>query len=155
MTNADDVELPGSAGPPADLLIGNPEREAAQDALETHLIDGRLDAAEHERRSQACELARTQAELRQIFADLPAPHPALPSNAVPPAARDDDDSIPPVAVAGCLVLGLGIPVAIVCGVVYGAWWALAVPVAVPAAMAYIEQLRTRPSGTTERAGGDL
>ena len=138
MIDADDVEPDGSA----DLRIGTPERQAAEDALEAHLIAKRLDPGEHDRRVAACRSARTRAELLGIFADLPLPHPEFPAVAAPPATEDDD--IPPAVVAGCLALGLGLPVAIVLGIVYGTWWALAVPVAVTVAMGYVEQLRTRP-----------
>ena len=141
MISADDLDPAGGPPDPADLRIGTPERQMAIEALETHLTAQRLDSAEYERRVQACERARTQAELLRIFADLPVPHPQLPSAAPRPATPEEDDNLPPVAVAGCLTLGLGVPVAIVFGVVYGAWWALAVPVAVTVVMSYAEHLR--------------
>ncbi|MFE0588281.1 DUF1707 domain-containing protein [Micromonospora echinospora] len=137
MTNADG---PGTHPSPA-LRIGAPERQVARDALEVHLDEERLDADEFARRIAACEQAVDQTELLRIFADLPAPRPQLPS-AEAPAETDED--MPPAVLAGCLSLGLGIPVAIVVGAVYGAWWALAVPVAVTVAMAYADHLR-RPS----------
>ncbi|GAA0813176.1 DUF1707 SHOCT-like domain-containing protein [Spirilliplanes yamanashiensis] len=133
MTGAGDTE-------PTDLRIGVPERQLAIEALESHLTAQRLDPAEFEQRVDACDRARTRAELLRVFADLPAPHPPLPP-AVPPPAEPDDDDIPPAAVAGCLTLGLGIPVAVVFGIVYGAWWTLAVPVAVTVVMSYAEHLR--------------
>jgi hypothetical protein len=134
VTSADDT------GHPSDLRIGAPERETARLALETHLIEQRLNAAEHERRLQACDLADTRSELLRIFHDLPAPHPDLPAiPADPPdrSAPDDDDDIPPAAVSGCILVGLGIPVAIVLGFVYGAWWTLAVPVFLTAVVPYL------------------
>ncbi|MEV4656680.1 DUF1707 domain-containing protein [Micromonospora sp. NPDC049301] len=127
-------------GPSAEVRIGTPERRAAEVALEVHLSEKRLDSDEFERRTEACEQASNQGELLRVFADLPVPHPELPSSAVPSTELDDD--IPPLALAGCLALGLGLPVAIVLGWVYGTWWALAVPVAVTVAMAYVEHLRT-------------
>ncbi|MFI6231370.1 DUF1707 domain-containing protein [Micromonospora echinospora] len=144
MTNADG---PGTHPPPA-LRIGAPERQVARDALEVHLDEERLDADEFARRIAACEQAADQTELLRIFADLPAPRPQLPS-AEAPAEADED--IPPGPLAGCLALGLGIPVAIVVGAVYGAWWALAVPVAVTVTMAYVEHLR-RPAPDRTRDG---
>ena len=144
MISADDLEPQGGTHHPADLRIGTPERQVAIEALEAHLIAKRLDSAEYERRVQGCELARTQAELLRIFEDLPAPHPQLPSAAAPSAEPEDSGDMPPVAVAGCLTLGLGTPVALVLGFVYGTWWALAVPVAVTVAMAYVEHLRAGP-----------
>ncbi|WP_285786495.1 DUF1707 domain-containing protein [Micromonospora sp. NBRC 101691] len=138
-----------SGGPPPEVRIGVPERRAAEDALEIHLDEERLDVDEFERRIAACQQAGNQTELLRIFADLPAPHPQMPSSA--DSAAEPDEDIPPGALAGCLTLGLGLPVAIVCGVVYGTWWALAVPVAVTVAMAYAEHLR-RPSPNRTRDG---
>lgn len=146
MVNADDTEPAGGTHDSATLRIGTPERQVAVEALEAHLIAKRLDSAEYERRVEGCELARTQAELLQIFHDLPAPRPQLPSTAAPSAEPEDDESMPPVAVAGCLTLGLGVPVAVVLGFVYGTWWALVVPVAVAVAMSYVEHLRAGPRG---------
>ncbi|SCL22378.1 protein of unknown function [Micromonospora pallida] len=139
MHSADDRgSRPGE--PPPEVRIGTPERRAAEAALEVHLGEKRLDPDEFERRVRACRLARHQTELVRIFADLPAPHPELPS-AAPASRAEPDEDMPPVAVAGCLTLGLGLPVAVVLGVVYGTWWALAVPVAMTVAMTYIEHLR--------------
>jgi Domain of unknown function (DUF1707) len=140
------VEPQCSRPDPSDLRIGNPERQMAIEALETHLTAKRLNSAEYEQRIESCELARTQAELLRIFYDLPAPHPQLPSAAAQAAEPEDGDDIPPVAVTGCLTLGLGIPVAVVLGIAYGAWWALAVPVAVTVAMSYVALLRAEPRG---------
>ncbi|MEV4481454.1 DUF1707 domain-containing protein [Micromonospora coxensis] len=143
-------------GPLPEVRIGTPERRAAEAALEVHLSERRLDSDEFERRVAACEQASTQAELLRVFADLPAPHPAMPSAVVRPTEPEDDD-IPPVAVAGCLALGLGLPVAIVLGWVYGTWWALAVPVVATVVMAYVEHLRTtprRPDGSGDARTSD-
>ncbi|WBB68269.1 DUF1707 domain-containing protein [Micromonospora sp. WMMD812] len=135
------------SGPSPELRIGTPERRAAEDALEIHLSEKRLDSDEFDRRVEACEQASNQAELLRIFADLPTPHPEMPSSAASPAEFEGD--VPPIAVAGCLTLGLGLPVAIVLGWVYGTWWALAVPVAATVAMAYIEHLRKPPRSPVE------
>ncbi|MGN9808858.1 DUF1707 SHOCT-like domain-containing protein [Micromonospora sp. BQ11] len=140
MTSPDDHGVDPSA-PSPDIRIGTPERRAAEFALEVHLSEKRLDAEEFERRVEACQHASNQAELFRIFADLPAPHPAMPSSAVAPTRADQDMDIPPGVVPGCLTLGLGIPVAVVLGFAYGTWWALAVPVAVTVAMTYVEHLR--------------
>ena len=134
--DADPVEYQ----PPPDTLIGAPERESAQEALDEHLIAQRIDPPEHERRVEAVQQARTRSELLLVFADLPVPHPELPPTA-PPPAQPEEDTPPPVFLAGCLLLALGLPVAVVLGFAYGTWWALAVPVAVTVAMAYIEHLR--------------
>ncbi|MFF5081169.1 DUF1707 domain-containing protein [Actinoplanes sp. NPDC000266] len=124
--------------PAPDLLIGTPERDSAQEALEEHLAEKRLDRAEYERRAEAARQARTRSELSRIFADLPLPHPELP-----PASPDpgEDDTPPPLFLAGCLTLALGIPLAVVLGFAYGMWWLLAVPVVLTVAMTYVEHLR--------------
>lgn len=109
----------------AGWLIGTPEREAARRALDVHLADDRLNQIEYQRRLGACQEARTRAELLQVFADLPEPHPELPGD-----DADSDEDMPALAVAGCATIALGMPVAIVLGIIYGAWWGLAVPVAV-------------------------
>jgi hypothetical protein len=142
--SADDIEPSGVPHDTAHLRIGTPEQQVAIEALGTHLTAKRLDATEYERRVQSCELARTRAELLRIFDDLPAPRPLLPPVAAPATASSDDDDIPPVAVVGCLTVGLGVPVAVVLGFVYGAWWVLAVPVAVTVTMICIEHLRSAP-----------
>ncbi|GIJ23996.1 hypothetical protein Vlu01_46200 [Micromonospora lutea] len=51
--------------------------------------------------------------------------------------------MPPLAVAVCLALLLGLPVTVVLGFVYGAWWSLAVPVALSVALVYTEHLLRR------------
>lgn len=137
-----------------DRLIGTPERASARQALQAHLAEKRLDPAEYERRLEATSLARTQSELLRVFADLPLPHPQLPPETAPPVAAPDDEP-PAVFFAGCLTLGLGLPVAVVLGFAYGIWWSLAVPVVVTVAMAYIEHLRTpRPPQRNEPQGDE-
>lgn len=137
MTNVDDLvrDRDGSA---ADLRIGAPERESAREALEEHLLAERLDAAEHDQRWAACETARTQSELLHVFADLPAPHPDLSGSPAP--STDDDEEISLLGWTVGLALILGLPVAVVLGFAYHAWWSLAVPVGVSVAMLYTEHL---------------
>lgn len=106
-------------------LIGTPERELARRALDVHLAEDRLSEIDYHRRLGACQEARTRAELLEVFADLPEPRPDLPD-----LHSDSDEDMPALAVAGCATIGLGLPVAIVLGIIYGAWWGLAVPVAV-------------------------
>ncbi|MEO6703925.1 MAG: DUF1707 domain-containing protein [Jatrophihabitantaceae bacterium] len=57
-----------------DYRIGTAEREAAIRALEEHLVAGRLDVDEYGQRSAQASVARTAADLRPLFADLPVPH---------------------------------------------------------------------------------
>ena len=55
-------------------------------ALDAHWQEGRLDPAEHERRTTAARAARTRAELDALFADLPdraAPRGAAPTTMRP------------------------------------------------------------------------
>jgi hypothetical protein len=51
--------------------VGNAEREAAVQALNQHWQAGRLDPAEHERRTTAAYAAVTRADLDALFNDLP------------------------------------------------------------------------------------
>ncbi|MEP6649213.1 MAG: DUF1707 domain-containing protein [Lapillicoccus sp.] len=56
--------------------VGNAEREAAIEALNQHWQAGRLDPAEHERRTTAAYAAVTRGDLDALFADLPGGDPA-------------------------------------------------------------------------------
>jgi Domain of unknown function (DUF1707) len=142
-------------GPEPDLRIGRPEREAAREALEEHLAVERLDSVEYEQRWAACQVARTQAELLHAFVDLPAPHPELPGVPRTPPGPETDDDIPSIAVPVCITLLLGLPVATVLGFVYGAWWGLAVPVAISVAMLYAEHLLTQSRQAHANVGPDI
>jgi len=53
------------------LRIGDAERDAAIAALSRHFTDGRLTQAEHEERAGLALKARTGADLRALFTDLP------------------------------------------------------------------------------------
>ena len=50
-------------------------------ALGEHMSTGRLDLDEFDLRSAKAGSARTVGELKQLFADLPAPYPPLPEQA--------------------------------------------------------------------------
>src|SRR3954465_15231746 len=69
------------------------------DALGEHLSSGRIDLDEFGTRSAQVSQARTVGDLRELFVDLPAPHPTLPGHAAPPAppprARRPPASPPP------------------------------------------------------------
>lgn len=67
------------------LRASNAERESALRILATHFADGRLERAEFDERTDAALAARTQDQLRTLFADLPGPTPVPP--AVPEHAR--------------------------------------------------------------------
>ncbi len=64
------------------LRASDAEREAALRVLAKHFADGRLERAEFDERADAAFAARTQDQLRTLFADLPGPAP------VPPAAHE-------------------------------------------------------------------
>jgi Flp pilus assembly protein TadB len=53
------------------------DRRIALRALAEHRAEEHLSAAEHDRRRDLAERARTVGELRALFTDLPAPHPLL------------------------------------------------------------------------------
>ncbi len=54
------------------LRVGDEERTAAIEALNEHWRGGRLDPAEHERRTTAAHAAVTRGDLDSLFTDLPA-----------------------------------------------------------------------------------
>ena len=141
--------LPGSD--PSNIRIGDAERNSAMDALGEHLSSGRIDLDEFGTRSAMVSQARTVADLRAQFTDLPAPHPTLPGPAPairatyePPAssqyevARPADNRTVAQRMAGTAVAASGIIAAILffalhlpwyifllpalVGVITGAWW---------------------------------
>lgn len=62
---------------PVPMRIGDAERADAAGALQEHFALGRLDDEELEERSAALWRARYADDLRPLFDDLPAPHPAV------------------------------------------------------------------------------
>lgn len=68
---------------PAEIRVGDAEREDALRALGEHLSAGRLDIDEYGERTAKVAAAKTRGELLTLFADLPAPRPDL-SEARPP-----------------------------------------------------------------------
>ncbi len=72
---------------PADpdaLRIGTQEREDAVRVLGDHFAAGRLAVDEYEKRVTEALEAQTRAQLRPLFADLPAPYPAFMLPPLPP-----------------------------------------------------------------------
>jgi Domain of unknown function (DUF1707) len=65
--------------------VGDSEREAAIAALNQHWQAGRLDPAEHERRTTAAYAAVTRGDLDALFADLPGGDPVTRSTDATPA----------------------------------------------------------------------
>lgn len=89
------------------LRIGTAERESAVKILGEHMSEGRLSLEEYEERMSAALDARTQADLKALFTDLPGPHPWFmqpPSVAVPalppPSGPPMSGHAAPPAVAG-------------------------------------------------------
>lgn len=68
------------------LRIGDAERDAAIAALARHFADGRLTQAEHEERTSLALKAKTGADLRALFTDLPLLHDPPPPEPTPWAA---------------------------------------------------------------------
>ena len=88
------------------LRIGDAERDAAVAALTRHFTEGRLTQPEHEERIEAAIRARTGADLRRLFADLPRLGEPLP-----PVRRDRGSPsraivVSPLVVALMLALGV-------------------------------------------------
>jgi Domain of unknown function (DUF1707) len=109
-----------------DIRISDAERTLAIDALGEHLATGRLDSMDYDERRGQVAAARTRAQLEELFADLPAPHPDL-STAVPPGkpvpAKPEDTRMSAVLDGvGATVLFLGVPGAIALTIAFGMWW---------------------------------
>lgn len=65
--------------------IGDRERAAAASALGEHFAEGRLTREEYDERSSQVWSAKTAADLRPLFADLPPVGDTQPRMARPPA----------------------------------------------------------------------
>lgn len=83
-SSSDDAGLPARPSLASGQRIGDAERAEAAEALGEHFAAGRLDHSEFDVRLDAAYTARTAADLLPLFADLPAPVPAL----VRPAPSD-------------------------------------------------------------------
>jgi Domain of unknown function (DUF1707) len=70
-----------------EVRIGDAERDAAVASLGEHYAAGRLTREEYDERSDLALKARTAAQLRPLFADLPGPRPDPRPNPEPWAAR--------------------------------------------------------------------
>jgi hypothetical protein len=79
---------------PADLRIGDVERESAMTALGEHMSSGRLNIDEYGDRSAQVTTAKTRGELLALFADLPAPHPTFGGAAATPAPAQEPETAP-------------------------------------------------------------
>ncbi|HVK20104.1 MAG TPA: DUF1707 domain-containing protein [Actinokineospora sp.] len=88
------------------IRVGTAEREAAIAELGEHFSAGRLEIAEYEQRCGVAATARTQAELRLLFDDLPT-HAALAPAQAGPLIRNDNprDTKKMFIVFGLVALG--------------------------------------------------
>ncbi|HET8605226.1 MAG TPA: DUF1707 domain-containing protein [Marmoricola sp.] len=94
---------------PDQLRIADTEREAAVASLGEHYAVGRLTREEYDQRCEAAWAARTTAELRPLFVDLPGPHQQptrAPRRGMPPRVR----SRWPVPLVAVLAILLGLSV---------------------------------------------
>ena len=110
------------------MRIGDLERESAARALGEHFAAGRLTKEEFDERADRAWKARTGAELRPLFADLPAPHPgtrmtSAPSGASAPSrpAGRRFPVVPVFLLALGLVLLTHAPGAVIL-LLLGVWW---------------------------------
>jgi len=74
-----------------DLRLSDAERAEAAQVLADHHVAGRLDIDEHEERVARVWAARYAADLRPVFDDLPAPHPAAIGGSLERRAGDGVD----------------------------------------------------------------
>jgi hypothetical protein len=109
MTHTTRTDVPGSTvgrtrgWTDGAIRASDDEREAALQDLGRHFATGRLDRAEFDERSEAAFAARTRADLRRLFADLPEGSPR--PDARTPRRGDSrlPGGVPLIAVASVLV----------------------------------------------------
>jgi hypothetical protein len=83
--------------------VDSADRKVALRALAEHHAEDRLPDGEHDRRRDLVRTARTRADLRALFADLPPPHPLI--GAVPVAGGAGSGLGAVVGSGGLFVLG--------------------------------------------------
>lgn len=88
---------------PDRLRIGDAERERAVAALGEHYAVGRLTREEYDERCEAAWAARTGADLRPLFADLPGPRQEAPPRSGAPARARGWWPIPVLPVLAILI----------------------------------------------------
>ena len=69
------------------LRLGDAEREQASALLRDHYAEGRIDTEEYSERLDVVWAARTRADLRPVFADLPGPGAGGRSLSTPQSRR--------------------------------------------------------------------
>jgi hypothetical protein len=85
------------------IRIADADREAAVKALGEHYAVGRLTREEYDERCEAAWAARTGADLRPLFADLPGPRLEAPPRTPVPARTRGWWPIPLLPVLAILV----------------------------------------------------
>ncbi|MFL6126662.1 DUF1707 domain-containing protein [Actinophytocola sp.] len=75
--DADDEDADDDAEDEDAAWVDSTDRKTAIRALAEHRAEEHLSPAEHDRRRDLAQRARTVGDLRALFADLPAPHPLL------------------------------------------------------------------------------
>ena len=111
--------------------IGAAERDAAVEALRTHLAAGRLTPEEYEERSVTAGRARTWAEIAPLFADLPEPRPGPVAAALTRSAPSGTGALPALSEAAKeRIMAVTPMAALVLFFVTRSWlWFLAIPIA--------------------------
>jgi hypothetical protein len=108
------------------------------DALGEHLSSGRIDLDEFGTRSAQVTQARTVADLRALFVDLPDPHPTLPGPVPAPRAaverrpgstpaRSDDGRTPAQRMASAAIAVSGILATILFFALHLPWYIFLLP----------------------------
>ncbi|WP_436491886.1 DUF1707 SHOCT-like domain-containing protein [Actinokineospora sp. HUAS TT18] len=115
------------------LRVGTAEREAAIAELGDHFAAGRLEVDEYEQRCGIAANARTQAELRALFDDLPAKDVAV---AVPadPLVRNDNPKSAKAMIVGFAAVAL---VGVVVVVAITSTWILLAPLLLVGAILFM------------------
>ncbi|MDQ3790836.1 MAG: DUF1707 domain-containing protein [Actinomycetota bacterium] len=107
-----------------DLWVDSADRKVALRALAEHRDAEHLTTAEHDRRHDLVQNARTRADLRAVFADLPSPHPLIGEERdaweATPGSRPEADTPDGASNGTGLVLGSG--GVVVLGALVAGWW---------------------------------
>lgn len=91
--------------------VDSADRKVANRALSEHHGEQHLTDAEHDRRRELVRGARTRADLRALFADLPPPHPLIGEVPADPTRATSG--------LGVVIISGGV---IVLGAVAAGWW---------------------------------
>ena len=99
------------APPRPEVRVCNCDRREIDDRLRAALDDGVLTLTEYDERAALCWAARTRAELDELVADLPEPHPAEQATEMLPVPDPPDPWFRKrriAALAGASLLGAGL-----------------------------------------------